>query len=41
MMAKEIKKHSYFEKPSDRRRRKQKERLRAIRKAMKEKHMNM
>ena len=38
-ISKEIKKHSYYEKPSDRRRRKQKERLRAIRKAMKEKLM--
>lgn len=40
-ISKEIKKHSYFEKPSDKRRRKQKERLRAIRKAMKEKQMNL
>ena len=40
-ISKEIKKHSYYEKPSDRRRRKQKERLRAIRKAMREKQLGI
>ena len=35
-ISKEIRKHNYYEKPSERKRRKAKERMRAIRKAIRE-----
>ncbi|MGE0433165.1 MAG: 30S ribosomal protein S21 [Planctomycetota bacterium] len=35
-ISKEIRKHNYYEKPSERRRRKSKERIRALRKAQRE-----
>ncbi len=35
-ISKEIRKHNYYEKPSERKRRKQKERVRALRKALRE-----